>query len=215
VARFCCSLLAVATIPFALTAQLPAQPKATMTSEPTTVRSYDGRSTQGLLLQIKVPERRAHAERVITLSALKLSSTAAQPGPPIVFLMGGPGIPGSAMASIPPYYTLFERLREIADVVIVDQRGIGRSEPVLDCQFKEAMPLDSFIKPEQIVASFRREARSCAQQWRAQGVEPTAYNSIESADDLDDLRRGTRSRKDRPSWFQLRQQTGPGIRSTT
>jgi hypothetical protein len=65
-------------------------------------------------VRISVPERRAHPNRSITM----------RPGRSIVFLMGGPGMPGSVMAPIPPYFTLFQRLREIGDVVIPDQRGI-------------------------------------------------------------------------------------------
>ena len=68
-------------------------------------------------VRIVVPERRSQAGRTITVSALLLPSTAQHPGHPIVFLMGGPGIPGSVMAPIPPYFTLFQRLREIGDVV--------------------------------------------------------------------------------------------------
>jgi pimeloyl-ACP methyl ester carboxylesterase len=50
-----------------------------------------------------------------------------------VFLMGGPGIPGSVLAPIPPYFDLFDRLSEKADVVVLDQRGLGESVPKVDC----------------------------------------------------------------------------------
>jgi pimeloyl-ACP methyl ester carboxylesterase len=106
-----------------------------------------------------------------------------------VFLMGGPGIPGSAMVPVPPYFTLFQRLRELADVVVVDQRGLGRSEPVIDCPVDEAPPEDLFQRPDRMVERIRDRVASCADQFRGRGVDPTAYNTIESADDIDDLRR--------------------------
>ena len=105
-----------------------------------------------------------------------------------MFLMGGPGIPGTAMASIPPYFTLFQSLRESAEVIIVDQRGIGHSAPALDCPFDGTLPVDAFFDTDFLVAALRQQVTSCAEQWRARGVEPTAYNTVESADDIDDLR---------------------------
>jgi pimeloyl-ACP methyl ester carboxylesterase len=157
-------------------------------SEATTLRSYDGRSMPAEQVRISVPERRAHPGRSISIAALRLRSTAARPGRPIVFLMGGPGIPGSVMAPIPPYFTLFQRLREIGDV-IPDQRGIGRSEPGLDCPVTSAPPEDALVDGSALMAASRRQVAACAAQWRAKGDDPTAYNTIESADDIDDLRR--------------------------
>ncbi len=153
-----------------------------------TVHSYDGRTTAAELIQITVPESRANPKSTITLTALRLAATAANPGNPIVFLMGGPGIPGTVMAPIPPYFTLFQRLRELGDVIIIDQRGLGRSEPLLDCPFEGTLPVDAFLRTKGLVSAIRSQTGSCAAHWRSQGSEPTAYNSIESADDIDDLR---------------------------
>ena len=156
-------------------------------SEATTLHSYDGRSMPAEKVRISVPERRAHPNRSITIAAIRIRSTAARPGRPIVFLMGGPGIPGSVMAPIPPYFTLFQRLREIGDVVIPDQRGIGRSEPGLDCPVTSAPAEDALMDGSALLAASRRQVAACAEQWRAKGNDPTAYNTIESADDIDDL----------------------------
>ena len=89
-----------------------AQAMPTFRSESTTVRSYDGRTMPAEFVSITVPERRAQPGRTVTVAALRLSTTADDPGRPVVFLMGGPGIPGSVMARVPPYFTLFQRLRE-------------------------------------------------------------------------------------------------------
>lgn len=94
------------------------------------------------VIRITVPERRLRPGRTITVAALRIPTTAERPGRPVVFLMGGPGIPRSAMALVPSYFTLFQRLRELADVVIVDQRSLGRSEPAIDCPVDKAPPAD-------------------------------------------------------------------------
>ncbi|HWL39878.1 MAG TPA: alpha/beta fold hydrolase [Gemmatimonadaceae bacterium] len=167
---------------------VPAQNTGALRSDTTSVRSYDGRTASADLIRISVPERRSRPERKITLAALRLKTTAPTPGNPIVFLMGGPGIPGTVMAPIPPYFTLFQRLRELGDVIIVDQRGLGGSEPVLDCPFEATLPADAFSRTNAIVSTAWSQVASCAAQWRAKGADPTAYSSVESADDINDLR---------------------------
>jgi pimeloyl-ACP methyl ester carboxylesterase len=122
-------------------------------------------------------------------------STAAHPGNPIVFLMGGPGIPGTVMAPIPPYFTLFERLRALGDVIIVDQRGIGGSEPALDCPFDGTLPIDAFVDIRRLVGAIQQRVAACAAQWRAKAVEPKDFNTLESADDIADLRRALGAEK--------------------
>jgi pimeloyl-ACP methyl ester carboxylesterase len=141
------------------------------------------------LLRITVPERRAHPGPTVTVAALLLPTTAEHPGNPIVFLMGGPGIPGTEMAPIPPYFTLFQRLRGLGDVLILDQRGIGRSEPNLDCSLRGSLPADMFVSTDELVTFLGEELAACAASWRERGVEPLSYDTLESADDVDDLRR--------------------------
>ncbi|HEX6308468.1 MAG TPA: alpha/beta hydrolase [Longimicrobiales bacterium] len=179
-------LLASTTFSMAMVADVSAQ---FASREETTVRSYDGRTMPGEMIRITVPERRVDPGRTITLAALRLPSTAERPGRPIVFLMGGPGIPGTVMPPIPPYFTLFQSLRELADVVIVDQRGIGHSEPAIDCPVDEEPPADLFLERDRVVRLIRDRVESCAAQFLSKGIDPTAYNTIESADDIDDLRK--------------------------
>jgi pimeloyl-ACP methyl ester carboxylesterase len=165
-----------------------AQPSQTLRTESTTIHSYDGRSMPAENVRITVPERRAHPGRTISVAGIRITTAAAHPGNPIVFLMGGPGIPGSVMAPIPPYFALFERLHEQADVVIIDQRGIGKSEPNLDCPNEGKPPDDFFLAPGAFTGYLRQQVAQCAAHWRQQGADPTAYSTVESADDLDDLR---------------------------
>jgi pimeloyl-ACP methyl ester carboxylesterase len=93
------------------------------------------------------------------------------------------------MAPIPPYFTLFQSLRELADVVIPDQRGLGRSEPLVDCPVDKEPPTDLFLRRERIIQVIGDRVASCAAQLRSKGIDPTAYNTIESADDIEDLRK--------------------------
>src|SRR5262245_31641345 len=167
----------------------PQEELAPVRSESTQVRSYDGRVMPGELLRMTVAECRAQPGATVTVAALLLPTTAEPPGNPAAFRMGGPGIPGTAMAPVPPYFTLFQRLRGLGDVLILDQRGIGRSEPNLDCPLRGPLPPDVFVSTDKLVSFLGGELAACAASWRERGVEPLSYDTIESADDMDDLRR--------------------------
>ncbi len=162
---------------------------------PFTFRTYDGKTYAAELGKLRVREnRQGSSRRVIELAFVRLPSKAVKPAPPIIFLAGGPGIPGIGLAQVPVYFTLFEQLREVADVILLDQRGTGLSEPNLQCP-AAALPADAFEDSEKLTRAFSRLVKDCAEHWRAKGVQLEAYNSITSADDLDDLRRALKVEK--------------------
>ena len=97
-----------------------------------------------------VPENRSNPEsNLIELAFVRFKSTAKNPGPPIVYLAGGPGGSGIFTAK-GSRFPLFMALREIADVIAYDQRGTGYSKPNLGCYEQLALPL-----------ARRTHARSC------------------------------------------------------
>lgn len=179
-----CLLFGMSLFPSAV---LP-QSKSLMRSD-TTIRSFDGREMKGEVLRLTVPERHARPLHTLTFGALRFPSTAAKAGNPIVFLMGGPGIPGSVMVPIPPYFSLFQKLRELGDVIIVDQRGIGLSSPHIDCPSSSTLPTTIFADTARLVSFIRDQIAICAAKQRAANVEPTAYNTVETADDIIALQR--------------------------
>ncbi len=137
-----------------------------------------------------VPEKRSDPEsNLIELAFVRFKSTAKNPGPPIVYLAGGPGGSGIGAART-SRFPLFMALREIADVIAFDQRGTGFSKPNLTCTDRLALPLDVAPTREAAIKEMRENADSCAFYWRnVQRVDLAAYNTNESADDLDDLRK--------------------------
>jgi pimeloyl-ACP methyl ester carboxylesterase len=126
---------------------------------------------------------------------VRLRSTANEPGPPLVFLAGGPGAPGIGMGRVPIYFRLFERLREVGDVILLDQRGTGLSSPNLSFPATASPPLDIFESEANWLRELTRQARASTDYWRSRGVDLSAYNSAQSADDLEDLRRALGAQK--------------------
>ncbi len=140
--------------------------------------------------RFSVLEDRARPEgRRIELVFARLRSTAAQPGPPIVYLDGGPGGSGIGLARVPDYYRLFDALRAAGDVILLSQRGTGFSTPRLSCRGDGTpVPGDVFSSAERMTAVLGPRTIACARELRAKGIDLGAYNSNASADDLEDLR---------------------------
>ena len=80
-------------------------------------------------------------------------------------------------------------LREVADVIALNQRGIGPSNPSLVCREPIDYPLNTAPDRDGLLDAFRRASRSATARLRAEGVDLTGYNTNESADDLEDLRK--------------------------
>jgi pimeloyl-ACP methyl ester carboxylesterase len=155
------------------------------------IEARDGSVIEAQLGELQVPERRAaKGGRSITLRFLRVLSDAESPGPPVFLLAGGPG--GSAIEQLrrhaagggPMYCALMG-----GDIVALDQRGVGLSQPNLDSDTPFDLPLDVPGDPERLLEGLRETCRAEAARWREQGVDLAGYTTVESADDLDALRR--------------------------
>lgn len=156
--------------------------------EPYTLTGPGGVQAQGELVTLTVPENRANPNsRAITIRFVRLPATGAKPGYPVVYLAGGPG--GSAVGNGQGIrFAFFNRLREVGDFILLEQRGTGLSDalPVCETQaFDPAQPLDR----ANFVGTYRRELVRCIAFWRSSGADVAGYNTAESAADLDDVRR--------------------------
>ena len=97
---------------------------------------------------------------------------------PIVILAGGPGQGAISLAS--QVLPLFSRLNDSRDILFVDQRGTGSSNP-LDCEDEEQPSLQAAFEeslPERVVAH-------CLEQLDA---DPRQYVTSIAVEDLDEVR---------------------------
>lgn len=145
--------------------------------------------------ELTVPENRQQAgSRLIQLAFVRFKSTSASPAAPIVYLAGGPGGSGIAAAR-GTRFPLFMAMREVADVIALDQRGVGQSKPNLVCKETVSFTPDKLQSRASLLEIFSRQSKACAESFKQQGVDLTGYNTNESADDLEDLRRAIGARK--------------------
>lgn len=127
-----------------------------------------------------VPFVRSQADSpAITLRFVRFRSTSATPGPPIVFLAGGPGDAATRAFHGMPRAVL-ESLTALGDVIAFDQRGTGTSEPsnVL-CAPRGGAPLDAPFDPAQFVDVMGAQLTSCLDRTPVAG-----FTTVESADDV-------------------------------
>lgn len=138
--------------------------------------------------QLVVPEQRRESNaRVIRLFVTRLPSrTRGTSLSPVLVLQGGPG-------DTPDLASFVDHpLRDGHEVVILDQRGTGRSEPSLACPELARATYDSLGEdPDRASTSagIVRAARACHDRLVEQGIDLAAYNTAENAHDVADLRR--------------------------
>ena len=157
--------------------------------EPYQFESQSGEVVEAELGTLWVPENREVEGRRIKLQFVRFASTAAEPGPPIVYLAGGPGGSGIDTAR-GRRFPLFMALRRHADVIAFDQRGTGLSNSIPPCDTEERYPNDAPLEREALLDLLARMSKECGSIWQRSGVDLDGYNTVESAYDLEDLRRG-------------------------
>jgi pimeloyl-ACP methyl ester carboxylesterase len=119
----------------------------------------------------------------LDLSVMVFEGEAA--GDPAIYLEGGPG--GAGSSTIEAMFPIFEPLLVDRDVVILDQRGTGRSEPLLHCAGMDRAFRSELSDAEQR-GNLTAELRSCAADFREQGIEPQHFSSHANAADVERLR---------------------------
>jgi pimeloyl-ACP methyl ester carboxylesterase len=183
------ALLAAAAcaLPALALARASAQTVSPSRPEPFRFKGWRSEETDAERGFFEVPEnRRVVGSRKIRLGYVRFPSTAARPGPPIVYLAGGPG--GEATgAATGPRFPIFMALRAVADVIAFDQRGTGLSSSISE-RPASTRPPPEFTEAG-LTSYFRSELENAWGDWTKAGAIMSGYNTEQSADDIDDLRR--------------------------
>lgn len=169
---------------------LPAQgkpPESPLRLTPVQLETGSGGSRPAERGVLTVPERHDRkGGREIELAFVRVRCTAKTPGPPIFFLAGGPG--SSGIELVRDLVKQAPWALELGDVVGIDQRGVGASRPLLRTDVGWRAPDDVPGSRAAWRAGMAEAVRKVMAWCRARGIDPGAYNSIESAHDVDALR---------------------------
>lgn len=128
---------------------------------------------------LEVPEDRARPDgRRITIHFARIKATAKPAAPdPLLVLAGGPG--QAAMDFGPLLGSAFREVRKRRDILLVDQRGTGKSRP-LRCPMPEA----AIARGD--TAAAQASLRACLAQLEG---DPRHYHTEAALADFEDLRR--------------------------
>ncbi len=136
---------------------------------------------------LSVPENRDNPDttgRRIDLNVARVKSRSANPKiDPVVFLAGGPG-----QAAVETYAAMHPAWRHVLkdrDVILVDQRGTGQSNP-LECDFDLPSPILDAALEDTEAARVEKALRQCLASLDA---DPRHYTTLNAIEDLEDVRR--------------------------
>jgi pimeloyl-ACP methyl ester carboxylesterase len=130
---------------------------------------------------LKVYENRVTKQgRQIDLNIVVLPAVRSDAAPdPLFFLAGGPGQGAAKLAKL--VRTFFQRVQTDRDIVLVDQRGTGKSNP-LNCLDEENDSLQAFMETNEQALD---KLKACQAKYDA---DLTLYTTPIAMDDLDDVR---------------------------
>ncbi len=140
---------------------------------------------------VSVPERHANPEggqinlAVMIIKAVEENSQS----DPLFFLQGGPG--GS---TIDTYADILLTIRPVfsnRDIILFDQRGALYSQPSLVCDEYNELLMETIEKdiPDEEYLQMEAEVfRACRERLISQGVDLSAYNSLENSADIQSIR---------------------------
>lgn len=130
---------------------------------------------------LSVPENRTAPDgRQIELKIARLRARSGDSElPPLVFIAGGPG--QSATESFPAVARAFEDIRRYRDILVLDQRGTGGSNPLACPQLEESAAIPVDFDPE-----FARDA--AADCVAALDADLRYYTTLDAVADLEAVR---------------------------
>ena len=139
---------------------------------------------------LSVLEDRAKPDgNVIRLAVARLRGSTPSPHPdPVIYLAGGPG--ASALEQIERFIDDARFIWEERDLILLDQRGVGHSEPRLECPayLRERAELRNLgLNPDEDPQRTVDALLACKRTLSEQGIDVSAYTAVAVAADVVDL----------------------------
>ncbi|MCL4186703.1 MAG: alpha/beta hydrolase [Rhodobacteraceae bacterium] len=129
---------------------------------------------------------------VARLGYLRVRGADGAARPPLFMIAGGPG---SSLITADAAYLFTAKflgpLLDARDIVLLDQRGAGFSEPLLECREVEAFQwtaVEQELDAEAARDLVRQAIPVCARRAAAQGIELATYNVLSIVADIDAAR---------------------------
>jgi pimeloyl-ACP methyl ester carboxylesterase len=135
---------------------------------------------------ITLPEDSADADNghTVRIGVAVARATGANPQPdPIVFLQGGPGL-SIVESTAAAAQTAFATTIQTRDLVMIDQRGTGLSEPRLDCPEVVSFERAAVARPTDDNQGYDDSVGACIDRLHSQDIDLSTYTSSQSGRDI-------------------------------
>jgi pimeloyl-ACP methyl ester carboxylesterase len=145
--------------------------------------------------------RRPRNDKTIKVAVLVVKSVSGKPSETAnVYLQGGPGgdVQGIILG-LQPQGGVLNTFAGENDLIIFDQRGVGKSQPRLECPTNNTQALAAIQRAsrrpktdpvqEEILNQLVANAVRCRDALKTQGINLQAYNTFENAADVNDIRK--------------------------
>lgn len=139
---------------------------------------------------VRVPRNYAHPESGTFALSVVIAKSAQQPAlpDPVIYISGGPGEPLTVYAAFQAQHPYAAQ----RDLILVDQRGTGRSEPDL-CRDLNRRLLDDSIAvladgTEDAAVRLRATYSSCRDEAVRRGIDLADFGTRTTAEDIDQVR---------------------------
>jgi pimeloyl-ACP methyl ester carboxylesterase len=131
---------------------------------------------------LEVPENRDQPDgRKVKIAIAVLPANTLSPRPdPLFILAGGPG---QAASHLGPLAAQLVLVRKDRDLVLIDQRGTGRSSPLECAAFKPDDDVETALELDPVP-----KAKECVEELAAKGIDATQYTTAAWVADLDAAR---------------------------
>jgi pimeloyl-ACP methyl ester carboxylesterase len=135
---------------------------------------------------VRVPRNYAHPESGTFALSVVIAKSAQQPGfrDPVNYINGGPGEPLTVYAA----YQAREPYAAQRDLILVDQRGTGRSEPDLCRDLNRRLLDESIAFLADRTVSLRATYVSCHDEAVKRGIDLADFGTRTTAKDIDQVR---------------------------
>lgn len=144
-------------------------------------------NVQAQCAQWRVPEDPAQPQGrriALNIAWLEAGNDASAEPDPVFFIAGGPGQAATEVAGVVD--AALREVREQRDIFLIDQRGTGRSQPLL-CLGADGKPLPEPDPAQPTPAALADYARRCAASLHGR-ADPRYYTTREAVGDLDAVR---------------------------
>ena len=139
---------------------------------------------------VTVPENRTTGSGTVKLGVVRVRATSGTSQSPIVEGVGGPGANGLGAAT-PAWVGAHADILKDHDWVFFTQRGTLGADPFLDCEGYSLRELNAGtqgLTPKESRAAGLAAIQACVADFTAKGVDLGAFNSVENASDIVDIK---------------------------